>query len=160
MASKRTRTGAFIPQQRQARRPIDKNLVAISKGGVDATDNTTVLITATFPCTIVGMRWDFTTFQAAGTGTAVAHWAIVLQKDGATLGTLAISDAAAFYEPEQECLSFGVSCIDNNVESVRFNGSTKTMRKLMGGDRLVFIVKGTATDTTSLRGVIQFFCKT
>ncbi len=81
-------------------------------------------------------------------------------RDGVAVDTLAISDAAAFFEPEQNCLVFGNGTVDNNVESVQFEGTTKTMRKMMGGDTLVFIHLGTATNTSGSRGVIQFFCKT
>ncbi len=73
---------------------------------------------------------------------------------------MAISDAAAFYEPEQNCLVYGTSFIDNNTAHTHAAGSTKTMRKMMGGDELIFIAKGTATNTSAMISVIQFFCKT
>ncbi len=145
---------------RRPKRPIDKSLVAITKDNVGATDVTTTLFTTTFPCTIVGLRWDMAFVQAGGTGSAVVHWCICVNRDGVTVPTLAVSDAAAFFEPEQNCLVYGVSFIDNNTVTEHATGSTKTMRKMMGGDTLVFIMKGTATETSSCRGVIQFFCKT
>ncbi len=146
--------------RRAARRPIDKSIVAVNKDAVDATDVTTVLLTTTFPCTVVGLRWDIAFFQAAGTGEGIFHWAIVVVRDGVTIDTLAISDAAAFFEPEQNCLVFGVGVIDNNSQTKSFTGDTKTMRKMKGGDTLVFVAKGVATNTLGIRGVIQFFCKT
>ncbi len=156
-AGKRRRTD--FTESRHTRRPIDKSLKAINKAGVDATDVTTVLLTTTFPCTIVGLRWDLTIFQDAGTGTAQFWWALVINRDGNTVGTLGVSDAAQFFEPEQNCLVFGVGSVDNNVEAVPFRGSTKTMRKMMGGDRLQFIMRGAATNTSACNGVVQFFCK-
>ena len=151
---------AFNFRTTGSRRPVDKQLTFIKKDGVDATDVATTLVTVTFPCTIVGLRWDMTFFQSAGTATATGSWAIVVLRDGVTQPTLAVSDAAQFYNPEQDVMSFGVYVIDNNTETKQFVGSTKTMRKMMGGDKLVFIMKGLATETSGARGVIQFFCKT
>ena len=143
-----------------AKRPIDKSLVAVQLTGINATDQSTTLLAVTFPCTMVGLRWSFTATQDAGTSTSFHHWAIVRNPDGVVLGTLAISDAAAFFEPEQNCLVFGAGTIPNNVDSTHYEGSTKTMRKLFVGDKLEFIVKGSATNTCRVDGVIQFFCKT
>ncbi len=142
------------------RRPIDKKIIVVNKDGVDATQVTTVLVTATFPCTIVGLRWNFSFIQGAGTGNCSFRWVIVLLKDGETIGTTSITDGADLYTPEQNVMTWGVGLIDNNIEHQRFDGDTKSMRKLMGGDRLVWILTGVATNTVSCRGAVQFFCKT
>ncbi len=142
------------------KRPIDKSLVAILKAGVNATQQTTVLLTTTFPCTVVGLRWSLTFEQDAGTGTAGFSWAIVVVRDGVTVDTLVTSDAGSFFNPEENCLVFGMGSIDNNTQTKQFEGATKTMRKMQGGDILMFIHKGIATETSGSRGVIQFFCKT
>jgi len=142
------------------RRPVDKNLIAIAQTAIDATDQSTTLVTATFPCTIVGLRWDFSIIQTAGTGICTYYWAIVILRDGLTLPTLAISDGSTFYNPEQDVMAFGATTIDNNTQTKQYMGSTKTMRKMMGGDKLIFISKGVATNTSRVDGVIQFFCKT
>jgi len=143
-----------------SRRPVDKQLTAVNKDATAGAQVTTTLITVTFPCTIVGLRWDLNFFQDAGTGTAIGAWAIVVLRDGVTQPTIAISDAAQFYNPEQDVMAFGMFAIDNNTETSQFIGTTKTMRKMMGGDKLVFIDLGIATNTHGLRGVVQFFCKT
>jgi len=142
------------------RRPVDKNLIAIAQTAIDATDQTTTLVTATFPCTIVGLRWDFSIIQTAGTGICTYYWAIVILRDGLTQPTIAISDGSTFYNPEQDVMAFGATSIDNNTQTKQYMGSTKTMRKMMGGDKLIFISKGVATNTSRVDGVIQFFCKT
>ncbi len=142
------------------RRPIDKKIIVVNKDGVDATQVSTVLVTATFPCTIVGLRWTFTFIQGAGTGNCSWRWAIVLLKDGETIGTTSITDGADLYTPEQNVMTFGLGLIDNNVVNQVSVGDTKSMRKLMGGDRLVFVLTGVATNTVSCRGAVQFFCKT
>ncbi len=142
------------------KRPIDKSLVAVLKATVDATQETTVLLTTTFPCTVVGLRWDISFDQDGGTGLAAYTWGIVVVRDGVTVDTLATSDAASFFNPEENMLVFGAGTIDNNTQTKQHTGSTKTMRKMQGGDTLVYIHKGIATNTTGSRGVIQFFCKT
>ncbi len=145
---------------RRARRPVDKKLVTVSKDGVDGTQVTTVLVTATFPATVVGLRWSLSFFQDAGTGTALFRWAFVIVRDGVTIDTLALGDASNFFNPEENCLIFGQGMIDNNTETKDFEGSTKTMRKLQGGDTLVFVGAGATTNTVGIRGIVQFFLKT
>ncbi len=142
------------------KRPIDKSLVAILKAGVNATQQTTVLLTTTFPCTVVGLRWELSYEQDAGTGLCAFAWAIVVVRDGVTVDNLVTSDAGSFFNPEENCLVFGSGTIDNNTQTKQFSGSTKTMRKMQGGDTLVYLHKGIATETSGSRGVIQFFCKT
>ncbi len=142
------------------KRPINKSLVAIQQAGNNATDKSTQLFATTFPCTITGLRWAFTATQDAGTGTAFVHWAIVIVRAGVTQDVLTITDGASFFDPETNCLVFGATTIANNVESKDFIGDTKTMRKMQGGEALVFIAKGSDTNTTRIDGVVQFFCKT
>ncbi len=151
---------AFSFRTTGSRRPVDKQLTAINKSSVDATQVATTLVTVTFPCTIVGLRWDLDFAQDAGTGLCAGKWAIVVLRDGVTQPTIAVSDGAQFYNPEQDVMAFGSILIDNNTETKKSIGNTKTMRKMMGGDKLVWIYAGVATNTSSARGVIQFFCKT
>lgn len=148
------------PRFRRTKRPIDKSLKFINKVGVAATQVSTTLIAATFPCTLTGLRWDISGIQDGGTGNCACQWALVIVRDGLAQSTMATSDAASFYDPEQDVLTFGTGLIDNNNTSMIWTGATKTMRKMKGGDELIFIVSGVATNTTTLRGVIQFFCKT
>lgn len=143
-----------------ARRPVDKIMVVLSKDGINATQQTTQLVAVTFPCTIVGLRWDFSVFQDAGTGTSLPFWCIMVVKDGVTIPVMAVGDGGDFVTPEQNVMVFGAAAIDNNVEAQHFSGSTKTMRKMMGGDQLIFALRANATNTVGVRGVIQFFCKT
>ncbi len=143
-----------------AKRPVDKQLVVVNKSAVDATQVNTTLVTVTFPCTIVGLRWDMSVIQQGGTGNSIFAWCINVLRDGGTQKVMSTSDGTTFFAPESDCLAFGFGGIDNNVDGRHYNGSTKTMRKMMGGDKLIFSVKGIATNTTTVLGVIQFFCKT
>lgn len=154
-----------VPFQRTtgSRCPIDKLLIGVLKAGVDANQVTTTLVTVTFPCTIVGLRWSLGVIQDAGTGQGDHMWAIVLVRDGQAAGNLSVADAANLYTPEQNVMAFGVgnSTLGTTVNSKQhYEGSTKTMRKMMGGDLLVFVCQGVATNTSSFTGCIQFFCKT
>ncbi len=155
---KRPRT-EFIGTAR-TKRPIDKKLVTIANDATAGTQVTTTLITATFPCTITGLRWSLAFVQDGGAGVCLFWWAIVIVRDGVTIDTLATSNGAVFFNPEQNCLVFGNGIIDADTETKTFVGATKTMRKLMGGDTLQFVTLGGTTNTSGSRGIIQFFCKT
>lgn len=144
------------------KRPVDKAIIVVNKDAVDATQVSTVLVTATFPCTMTGLRWDLSFFADAGTAISEVSWAILLVKQGNTVSTLTTSDGGTLHDPEQNVLTFGYSALapgDGNQNPVTYNNTTKSMRKLMGGDRIYFIMKGIATNTVGVRGAIQFFCK-
>jgi len=157
---------AARPRKRQrgggvsAVRPIDKELKVVGKAGIAATQVETVLKTATFPGTIVGLRWSLSGVQDAGTAPALLQWAIVVVQDGNAASTMAVSDGADMYTPEQDVLAFGSLISKVGIEGHNFEGSTKTMRKMKQGDQLIVIMIGEATQTWEFRGVIQFFFKT
>lgn len=154
---KRARTTFQVSQKR----PIDKSLINVAHD-LNTTQQSTVLTTATFPCTITGIRWALSLLGDAS-GPTTVRWAIVLVKDGNSANTMASSDGSTLYEPEQNVLAFGVKQLQDLDQgagpgAISWEGSTKTMRKLMGGDQLVLI---TIVSTTrgDLSGVVQFFCK-
>ncbi len=160
-------TEEFISRKRlrpeggfRTKRPVDKKIISVLHVNVGANDVATDLITATFPCTITGLRWNFAFIQSAGTGPGNFIWAIVIQRDGELLDSFSNADGSTLYSPEQNVLTWGFGVIDNNTQTKLVSGTTKSMRKLMGGDKYVFIMEGTNTDTVSLRGAVQFFCKT
>ncbi len=146
--------------RRTGRRPVDKLLIVVNKDTVAGSQVQTILTTATFPCTVVGLRWVITVAQDGGTTACIGEWAIIILRDGQTAGTLVLSDAGTMFQPEQDVMTWGMWNIDNNTQTKTMEGDTKTMRKLLGGDRLVFIAIGVATQTSKIQGVIQFFCKT
>ncbi len=144
----------------KSQRPIDKQLIAINLTNIDATQQNTTLITATFPCTLVGIRWSLGVIQDGGTTVSSNFWCINILRDGVTQPAISKTNAASFFTPETNCLAFGVALIDNNTNEVSFEGNTKTMRKMQGGDKLIFSSLGDASNTSRVLGVIQFFCKT
>lgn len=161
---KRRRTSAPVFQA-QKKRPIDKNLICINKAwSAASTQMETTLITATFPATITGVRWSLNVWTADSSSTGILTWAIIRVKDGLSASTLSFSDGGTVFEPEQEVLAFGSSVLQQNDLNAgpltqHFEGDTKTMRKLMGGDKIMFIAKPEAVWTGGIDGVIQFFAK-
>lgn len=156
-ARKRQRTGDFVFQS-SARRPIDKKIFAHLDQALDATQTNTTMLTVTFPCTITGLRWDMSAVPDAGTGVAMIRWAIVVVHDGNAAATM--GQSGDFYTPEQDVLAFGTGQTTGGVDEIHWNGATKTMRKLMGGDLLVLCQVGVATNTLQTMSLVQFFCKT
>ncbi len=145
------------------KRPVDKAIIIVNKDAVDANNANTVLVTATFPCTVVGLRWDLSFFADAGTAITDVRWAIILVKEGNTTGASSDTDGATFRDPEQNVIVWGFTMLapgDGNQGPRIFSGDTKSMRKLMGGDVLMFTMIGKATNTCGCRGIVQFFCKT
>ncbi len=144
-------------------RPVDKLIKSIVKTAIDATQQAIILMTVTFPCTIVGLRWDLSAGTTAGTASSDFSWAIVKVTDGDTANALTITDASTLYAPEQMVMVWGQGQLppfDKSANQVIWLGETKTMRKMMGGDQLQFICKGEATNVSRVVGGIQFFCKT
>ena len=150
-------------------RPVDKRIVSILKTGVTNTQQTTTLVTAATACTVFGIRWSFWVEGDAGT-EGVQHpyaWAIVRQREGATLVSLNTGDANTFYTPEQDVLAFGygTSRADATLNTSggpgkhNWNDKSGSKRKLMIGDKIVFIINGIATETVRCEGGIQLFCK-
>ena len=145
-------------------RPINKELVSIAKDGIAATQVSSILITATFPCTITGLRWELAFINQSGTaGITALHWVIAIVREGVVAATIGITELATLFTPEENVMAFGVHQFDQNggnEPSIQVSGSTKTMRKLQTGDTLQLLMLGTATNLQKLRGVVQFFCMT
>ncbi len=164
MASKRRRVEIDQPATvtifRQTKRPVDKKIIYVTKAGLADAQQTTTLITATFPFTMVGLRWEITIIQDAGTAQTLCAWAIVIVREGVTVDTMSVGDGDSFFQPEENVLVYGTTQMEPNVEAIRWMGSTKSMRKFQGGDTLQLIIRGSNTNTVGMRGIIQFFCKT
>lgn len=148
---------------RPSSRPIDKNIISIGHA-MGSAQIETVMKTTTFPCTIVGIRWALSAQATITTGATNVHWAIVVVRDGNSTSIMSAADGTDFYTPEQDVLAFGVSRfpdadLGTGPTVVAWEGSTKTMRKLMGGDVLNFITLGSIAGIGSFSGIVQFFCK-
>jgi len=92
---------------------------------------------------------------------------IVLVKDGTSAGQLPMGPTSplTFYVPEQNVLSWGTSCVPNTTggSAVPWRGTTKTMRKMQTGDKLLLVHRlgdNVGVFQNLMFGTVQFFCKT
>ena len=165
MVKRQRTTGGF----RVAVRPIDKRIINVLLTGVAAANQTTVLATTTSACTIVGLRWSFFVEGDAGT-ERLAHdyrWAIVKVDDGENPTALDSTDAGTFYSPEQQVMAWGTGtsradaagATNSGGMKSTWNGKSKAMRKLRAGDRILFVIRGVATETVRCSDAVQLFCK-
>ena len=161
--SKRRRT-IGLPRGNHSKRPIDKKIIGIVKTLTDSAQAETTLLTVTFPCTIVGVRWSLSTIQGHIDNDTSFRWAIVVVRDGVVVSPIGGGDGADFYTPEQGVLTWGTGFLSRKDEGsgpigLQIDGVTKTMRKLQGGDTIKFIGTADQTDGVHVTGGVQFFCK-
>ena len=128
--------------------------------GVGQTNTT--LFTATFPCTVTGLRWDIS-FLSTSVVDKALFWCVPIVKDGNTPSTMGSSTGVDLYAPEQDVMTHGSGFVvadDSTAGELIYTskGNTKTMRKLMGGDTLQICSNVTA-GTCTVFGSIQYFCK-
>ncbi len=152
-----------VPIVRGSRRPTDKELIFLSQNATTSNTQTT-LKTATFPCTIVGVRWDFTVTGLVTTGNPTTSWIIVIIKDGNSANTISQSNGADMYTPEANVMAFGTATnLDTDATAgntvMHITGQTKTMRKMQQGDILAFVTLCSIVTGANVKGVVQFFCK-
>ncbi len=148
---------------RTTKRPIDKKIIVVNKAMVTSTQ-TTDLLTATFPCTITGLRWDLMFWTEDTISDAEFIWGIYILREGGVKVVFVSSDGGTLFKPEENMMTFGFgSHADKDTGGgptrQHFDGSTKSMRKLQGGDKLVFQFDP-SNDTQNVLGAVQFFCKT
>jgi len=144
----------------RVKRPIDKQLIVVNSTVTTGAQTNTTLFTATFPCTIVGLRWVFGA-RAGGSGVSDFFWCVHIVRQGNTIPLIATASGGTFVAPEQNVLTYGVHALNNAVpgpSTIDVDGATKTMRKLMGGDQLFWSGRSDVNNTEVV-GVIQFFCK-
>lgn len=143
------------------RRPIDKQIITSAAALTNSTTYQT-LLTVTVPSTIVGVRWDYQVHAATGTAPKYA-WAIVVVREGSSNGTVALGGGSPLYQPEQNVITWGCGASCYTVGSVAWlphdQGSTKTMRKLQGGDKVVLAMNTNTAVAGELIGAVQFFLK-
>ena len=164
--AKRVRT--VTGYSNRSRRPIDKALVTVSKTGLASTQVSTDILAPNGACTVTGIRWSFNAWaEAAGSAGANLLWSIVHVPDGYSASSMSATDATNFYEPEQNVLAFGAisvstsaSITGDGVSPTPIEGSTKTMRKMKSGDKIIFIAVPLTpgAETLAIRGVVQAFC--
>lgn len=132
----------------------------------------TILYSATYPCTIAGLRWNFACSQGNMTfNTGINFfWIIYVIEEGdqpknLTIGTVNNAEANDGFKGEQNVIAWGKGQCTQNYNAT-FDSATKSMRKLQGGDVLAFSIKyeiitgnnsGTDTPGVTCTGGVQFF---
>ncbi len=152
-----------VPLVRGSRRPTDKELIYVAQT-CTTSNTTTTLKTATFPCTIVGLRWNLAFKGVIATSASTINWIIVLVHDGNSANTISQSNGADMYTPENDVMAFGTVMVNETDQGVgpmiaHVQGQTKTMRKMQQGDLLQFISLSSVSVSAKVDGVVQFFCK-
>ncbi len=148
-------------QSVRGKRPIDKDLIVVAHTTTNSVV-ATAMKTTTFPCTVVGIRWQISV-EALVASNQLISWGIVITRDGDSVNTPSQSNGASFYQPEQDVLMFGITALQSTgvatSQTKDFEGSTKTMRKLKAGDVLNFISINSDANGSTLNAIVQFFCK-
>lgn len=108
------------------------------------------------------MRWDLNYLSTSAVDKCV-FWALAIVRDGNVPSTMGSSTGVDLYAPEQDVFTHGTACLvsdaaDNGGMLYKSQSHTKTMRKFMGGDQLVFVSNATA-GTSTVFGTFQYFCK-
>lgn len=130
----------------------------------------TLLSGMNFPGTVVGFKWFLNACiegaAAATTGVVPIAWAIVRLRQGNQVGSTDIaSNGDTYYPTEQDVMASGsFLLLPGHVSQTPCEGQTKTMRKLMAGDKIVFTWEAynpyQAGTTAKIFGQIQYFYKT
>lgn len=111
---------------------------------------------------MTGLRWMLSFCDVTASIALPIQWALVVVKEGNSVSNISESDAGNLYNPEGAVLAFGNFVLSGGNNSKDFEGSTKAMRKLMGGDTVVMVIRNSsgAQQVDEIRGTVQFFLKT
>lgn len=146
----------------RTKRPINKELIAVNSALSSAAQINVTLYTATYPCTITGLRWGLDVKNVVASDVA-GVWIIYVVRQGQTVVGISDTTASTVYSPEEEVMAWGTyNLCDRSIGSeavATFEGSTKTMRKLQGGDKLGISATCSDIDGALLYGIVQFFNK-
>ena len=151
---------------RGPKRQVEKKQTNLAVTITGSAQDDTVLMTVVDPVTVGGFIWDLnsTAVTDPASGPGYAYWAIVVVREGVTVGTLGVANGSPPYQPEENCIvAAGVNVGDIGLGTAighQHQGRSKTMRKLKGGDTVHFIMRGSqATQVMTTIGVVTFFAK-
>jgi len=108
------------------------------------------------------LRWDLNFRTNTSAVPPEFWWVLVIVKDGDSANPLDVSDLAQLYTPEQNVMAFGAGRLQASTDSagpksIRMSEKTRTMRKMMEGDSLQFIITTSVSSAILVNGAIQFF---
>ena len=144
---------------RAPKRPVDKEVINVTKAAVGNTQLATVLRTAEMAETLSGIRGNMSVLFGAATGLLVM--AIVLVRNGQTASTLNLTDGGTTYAPQQDVLwAAGVEIGTSGAGApLNLQIEVKSMRKMREGDAIHFLVLSNGTDRADIHGIISSFYK-
>jgi len=142
-------------------RPKDKQIFCFNQVILGVTQTNYVCYTISFPGTVAGLLWDF----RCGFGTVtpqIFYWCVQICRQNINIPVInTAGNGASFITPEQNVMAFGAmttGVVSAGNDHDMSQGRTKSMRKLMGGDRLILSVAGLAAGTNgSFLGMLQWF---
>ena len=142
-----------------APRPLNKDLTYFTfSQGTTQTDTTFHVAVA--PCTVTGLRLTFALVNNAA-NLNILKYAVLRLRENLPFPTLASTSLVNFIMPESEVMLQGVISCGNAVGDTPGYDTTyhtKSMRKLMEGDRVVLVTDANAA-TIIVEGTMQFFLK-
>lgn len=160
-----------------AKRPIDKRIVNIDQAFTTAQTNVSLYPPspglgggATFPGTVTGLRWCINVTSTDTVLMNTLFWCIIKLREGVAAPSLiGVSSGDSIYNPEQDvmvCGKISVGALSGTqvvTAHYRDEGQTKTMRKLMAGDKLVFTARCLQATTVGAviycSAFVEFFFK-
>jgi hypothetical protein len=158
------RSGMQVANQprRSSKRPIDKQIINVAGTITSASQTNVSLYTATYPCTVTGVRWQLSLINIVAS-ICSGKWMIYIVRDGYAANSMSATNGGSLYTPEEDVLAWGSYIMPSTGigASVRqeFIGETKSMRKLQGGDVIGFSCICSDVDGAQLDGSVQFFLK-
>lgn len=148
---------------RRSARPINKEIVGIVNTASSAAQSEQQVWITTYPATIVGIRWEMSAISNIPS-TNTSWWALVVVREGDTPNIAGLGPGTTLYKPEQDVMTWDIMTLASNTSTAgpvthHQSGSTKTMRRLQGGDKIVFITDADQVNATLYKGFFQFFIK-
>ncbi len=159
---RRLNTGGELIITNTRRNNLNKRLFVVNEEVSAGTFHKTIL-RGSYPCTATGLRWDLS-IQGPGANDQDSNfaWAVVITRDGNETGQISFTTENNMYEPEQDVLAYGCCRLANaskpGPQTLHFNGSTKSMRKIQSADQLKFVY-ASSDDIGHIYGTVQVFCK-
>ena len=147
----RSRGYRFPRRKRNASKFIDSSTVALSAN----TQNSQLVYTATYPCTVAGIRL-VGSFVPSTVTTAACTVAFVIVREGFSPQTLAFT--GSMYTPEEDVLAwftgYATLTTANDADYFNYDVYSKVKRRMQVGDRL-YILTLSSNATVNL-STVQF----
>ena len=117
------------------------------------------IFTATAACTVTGILWRLRGRESTA-NVCTGHWIISRVRQGNVAPNIVHTHLSTMAAPETNVLAAGTW---NGASDITYTAiwedSTKTMRKMMAGDSIVFSTHEASNDVTMvISGFIQWFC--